>query len=166
MCFTANAGLVHGNTFIASRFLHAERRGEEAPFPRLVRLARLHVHAPRRRIIVFEGAGDALHDASGRIWMGYGQRSSFGAVQALRDSLATEIVALRLVDPRFYHLDTCFCPLRAGGIVYFPGAFSPQSLATIEAVSHDPSASPCRRKTRRRWRAISSILVSVVLLHR
>ncbi|MCR6702725.1 MAG: hypothetical protein NVV68_16955 [Dokdonella sp.] len=32
MPFTANAGLVHGDRFVPSRFRHAERRGEEALF--------------------------------------------------------------------------------------------------------------------------------------
>ena len=132
MCFTANAGLVHGNTFIGSRFLHAERRGEEEHFRNWF-AARGYSCATLPDDIVFEGAGDALHDSSGRIWMGYGQRSSLGAVEALREALAVEVLALQLVDPRFYHLDTCFSPLRAGGVVYFPGAFSPRSLATIEA---------------------------------
>lgn len=131
MCFTANAGLLHGNAFIGSRFLHAERRGEERHF-RDWFASHGYSCTSLPDDIVFEGAGDALHDSSRRIWMGYGQRSSLGAVQALRDSLAVEVVALQLVDPRFYHLDTCFSPLRAGGVVYFPGAFSPRSLATIE----------------------------------
>lgn len=131
MCFTANAGLVHGNAYVGSRFRHDERRGEEAHFDDWFAA---HGYACKRLPddVVFEGAGDALCDTDGRIWMGYGQRSSLGAAQALRDALSVEVVALRLVDPRFYHLDTCFCPLRAGGVVYFPGAFSPQSLATIE----------------------------------
>lgn len=131
MCFTANAGFVHDDTFIGSRFLHAERRGEEAYF-RDWFASRGYDCTRLPDDLVFEGAGDALHDAQGVIWMGHGQRSSFGAAQAMRDSLSTGVVALQLVDPRFYHLDTCFCPLRAGGVVYFPGAFSPQSLAAIE----------------------------------
>ena len=28
-----------------------------------------------------------------------------------------------MVDPRFYHLDTCFCPLPDGGAFWFPDAF-------------------------------------------
>ena len=68
--------------------------------------------------------------AAGSGWDTASARRS--ARQALGDSLAVEIVALQLVDPRFYHLDTCFGPLRAGGVVYFPGAFSRRSLATIE----------------------------------
>jgi N-dimethylarginine dimethylaminohydrolase len=30
---------------------------------------------------------------------------------------------LELVNTRFYHLDTCFCPLAPGEALYFPGAF-------------------------------------------
>jgi N-dimethylarginine dimethylaminohydrolase len=33
------------------------------------------------------------------------------------------VVSVELVDPRFYHLDTCFCPLPDGGAVWFPAAF-------------------------------------------
>ncbi len=43
-----------------------------------------------------------------------------------------EVVSLRLVDPRFYHLDTCFCPLFGGYVMYFPKAFDADSLAKIE----------------------------------
>ena len=43
-----------------------------------------------------------------------------------------EVVSLRLVDPRFYHLDTCFCPLFGGYVMYFPKAFDAESLAKIE----------------------------------
>jgi N-dimethylarginine dimethylaminohydrolase len=35
------------------------------------------------------------------------------------------------VDPRFYHLDTCFCPLRDGYLLYFPAAFDAESHAKI-----------------------------------
>jgi N-dimethylarginine dimethylaminohydrolase len=30
---------------------------------------------------------------------------------------------LELIDPRFYHLDTCFCPLDENSAIYYPGAF-------------------------------------------
>jgi N-dimethylarginine dimethylaminohydrolase len=44
-----------------------------------------------------------------------------------------EVVSLRLVDPRFYHLDTCFCPLSNGDMMYFPAAFDDESQRKIEA---------------------------------
>jgi N-dimethylarginine dimethylaminohydrolase len=33
------------------------------------------------------------------------------------------VIALELVDPYYYHLDTCFCPLAPGRAIYYPGAF-------------------------------------------
>ena len=38
----------------------------------------------------------------------------------------------RLVDARFYHLDTCFCPLDGGYVMYYPPAFDAESNRTIE----------------------------------
>src|SRR5690606_24125496 len=36
-------------------------------------------------------------------------------------------------DPRFYHLDTCFCPLAGGHLMYYPAAFDAVSQAAIAA---------------------------------
>ena len=44
-----------------------------------------------------------------------------------------EVVGLELVDPRFYHLDTCFAPLAGGFVMYFPAAFGAEALRAIEA---------------------------------
>jgi N-dimethylarginine dimethylaminohydrolase len=43
-----------------------------------------------------------------------------------------EVLSLELVDPRFYHLDTALFVLRGEEIVYFPGAFSDDSRATLQ----------------------------------
>ena len=44
------------------------------------------------------------------------------------------MVSLQLIDPRFYHLDTCFAPLQDGSLLYYPAAFDEASLEKIEAV--------------------------------
>jgi lysine-ketoglutarate reductase/saccharopine dehydrogenase-like protein (TIGR00300 family) len=36
------------------------------------------------------------------------------------------------MDERFYHLDTCFCPLANGYLLYYPGAFDSYSNRVIE----------------------------------
>ena len=36
------------------------------------------------------------------------------------------------MDDRFYHLDTCFCPLEGGAVMYYPPAFDGESRAVIE----------------------------------
>ena len=43
--------------------------------------------------------------------------------QTVADMLGCLVISVELVDPRFYHLDTCFCPLPDGAAVWFPGAF-------------------------------------------
>jgi N-dimethylarginine dimethylaminohydrolase len=48
--------------------------------------------------------------------------------------LGTRTAALTLIDPRFYHLDTCLCPLSGGYLLYFPAAFDARSQALIEAL--------------------------------
>ncbi|HUY67931.1 MAG TPA: nitrate reductase, partial [Alphaproteobacteria bacterium] len=46
---------------------------------------------------------------------------------------ARRAVPLRLVDPRFYHMDTCLCPLAGGYLMYYPPAFEAESRAKIES---------------------------------
>ena len=48
-----------------------------------------------------------------------------------------EIVPLKLVSERFYHLDTCFCPLSGGEVLFYPPAFSEKSLWQIRQVVAD-----------------------------
>lgn len=133
MPFTANAGVVLGDVFVPSRFAHNQRRGEEPMFERWFaghgyRVQRLPGDLP------FEGAGDALLDrAVPRLWMGHGHRTDLGCAAQLQDMLDIEVIPLRLVDPRFYHLDTCFCPLQGGVLMYYPAAFDDESRARIEA---------------------------------
>ncbi len=43
--------------------------------------------------------------------------------QWIGERLGVEVLPLELIDPRFYHLDTCFCPLAPDLALYYPGAF-------------------------------------------
>ena len=131
MVFTANAGLVLGDTVVLSRFLHAERQAEEPHFARWfagqgVRVLRMPDE------IAFEGAGDALLDRHGEVlWMGYGHRTDVRAAPMVAGWLDIEVQSLKLADPRFYHLDTCFSPLEGGYLMYYPDAFDPASQQAI-----------------------------------
>ena len=42
-------------------------------------------------------------------------------------------MALELATDRFYHLDTCFCPLTGGKLLYYPPAFTAEALEAIHA---------------------------------
>ncbi len=132
MVFTANAGLVLGDTFVLSRFFHKERQGEEPFFKEWFEEKGYTVHELPKDL-PFEGAGDALLDREGRwLWAGYGFRSELDSHPYLAKWLDIEVLSLRLMDERFYHLDTCFCPLSGGYLLYYPPAFDAYSNRVIE----------------------------------
>lgn len=133
MVFTANAGLVLDGRVVLSRFRHAERQPEE---PLFAHWFEEHGYSVLRLPagVCFEGAGDALFDrGQPLLWMGWGHRSDLAAATQLESMLDIEVQPLRLVDPRFYHLDTCFCPLQGGALLWYPGAFDAPSRACVEA---------------------------------
>jgi ornithine--oxo-acid transaminase len=132
MVFAANAGLVREGKVVLSSFLHPERQDEEEHFRAWFAAAGYEVHELPRDT-PFEGEGDALFTADGaQLWAGHGWRTSAASLARVGDVWATEVMRLRLVDPRFYHVDTCFCPLANGDVMYFPAAFDAASLALIE----------------------------------
>jgi lysine-ketoglutarate reductase/saccharopine dehydrogenase-like protein (TIGR00300 family) len=132
MVFTANAGLVVGNRVVLSRFLPKERQGEEAIFRDWFKARGFEVYELPPEI-PFEGAGDALMDRQHPwLWAGYGFRSDLEAHPYLAKWLELEVISIRLADPRFYHLDTCLCPLEGGYLLYYPAAFDAYSNRIIE----------------------------------
>jgi N-dimethylarginine dimethylaminohydrolase len=133
MVFTANAGLAKGRDFIVSRFRYPERQYEEPYFADWF-MDRGYEVTLMPRDLPFEGAGDALFDRGDScLWMAHGHRSLSTAREVLAQRLGIEVVAMKLVDQRFYHLDTCFCPLEGGYTMYYPPAFDDDSRRLIEA---------------------------------
>jgi N-dimethylarginine dimethylaminohydrolase len=138
MVFPANAAVVLDRRAIVARFACAERQGEEAPY-----LAALNAFKDRGlldEVAIFpegcfqEGAGDAIWDRTRQFfWAGYGQRSVLAATQEVARFFDRRVVALELATSQFYHLDTCFCPLSEGEVLFYPPAFTPEALATIHA---------------------------------
>jgi N-dimethylarginine dimethylaminohydrolase len=138
LVFPANAAVVLDGRVVLARFRHPERQGEEAVF----RSAFLGLK--KRGLVgeivelpegVFqEGAGDCIWDADRKLfWAGYGPRSSKASIAAIRRAFGQEVVPLALASDRFYHLDTCFCPLAGGEVLYYPPAFTAAAQATIRA---------------------------------
>ena len=140
MVFAANQVFVGfheriGKFIVPSRMVHASRR-REVPFyvewyrQRGFKIIELDLGADH-----LEGHGDLLwHPDWSRIYAGYGFRSTQAGVEKFREAmskLGIPVVPLRLVDPYCYHLDTCFCPLNDEAVLIFPGAYAPESLATL-----------------------------------
>jgi ornithine--oxo-acid transaminase len=133
MVFTANAGLAREGVVAISSFYHPERQGEEQHFRAWFCDAGYDVvELPRET--PFEGEGDALFSVEGsRLWVGYGSRTLEASHDVLQTLWGIEVASLHLIDPRFYHLDTCFAPLEDGSLLYYPPAFDETSLKKIEA---------------------------------
>jgi N-dimethylarginine dimethylaminohydrolase len=130
LVFPANAAVVLDGRVLLARFRCPERQGEEAifrtAFTRLQRRGLVGELIDLPEGLFLEGAGDAIWDAGrGLFWTGYGQRSSRGALSVLGRVFGQPVVGLELASPRFYHLDTCFCPVRPGHALVYLDAFAP-----------------------------------------
>ncbi|WP_165244617.1 dimethylarginine dimethylaminohydrolase family protein [Paludisphaera soli] len=131
LVFTANAGLVHRRTFIVSRFRFGVRQGETPHFEAWARGRGFEVVSPPEGMN-FEGAGDALFCGE-TLFAGYRFRSDVRSHQWVGERLGVEVLPMELVDPRYYHLDTCFCPIAPDAALYYPGAFDEYGRSVIRA---------------------------------
>jgi N-dimethylarginine dimethylaminohydrolase len=138
LVFTANAAVVLDRKVLLARFRHSERQAEEVHFE--VAFRRLQAHGVLDSVtrmpddITLEGAGDCVFDQTRNFfWMGHGPRSDQRARPIIADLFATDVVALELADPRFYHMDTALCPLNGGELLYIPSAFTDAGRAAIAA---------------------------------
>jgi N-dimethylarginine dimethylaminohydrolase len=121
LVFTANAALIFGRRAILSRFRHAQRQGEEPHDAAWLAHHGFTVEQLEGEMY-FEGAGDALF-CGDTLFAGYRMRSDAAAHQHVAARLGVRVIPLELVDPYFYHLDTCFCPLSPGAAIYYAPAF-------------------------------------------
>ncbi len=138
LVFTANAAVVLDRKVLLARFRHGERQAEEPVFGQaFAALKTCGLVNDIRAMpdgVMLEGAGDCIFDSwRGLFWMGCGFRSDQAAAASVADYFGVPCVSLPLADPSFYHLDTAFCALPCGGVIYYPAAFTPEALAEIHA---------------------------------
>jgi ornithine aminotransferase len=129
LVFTANCAVVLDRKVVLARYKFPERQGEEAHgrafFERLRDEGVVDEIHETPDGVFFEGAGDCYWDPHRRmLWTGWGQRSSREVKATIERVYGVPTAALELVDPRFYHLDTAFCVLSGGEVLYVPGAFT------------------------------------------
>ena len=129
--FTANAGLVRDKEIILSSFKFPERQPEEPYWRSWFQNQGYTTHELHG--VSFEGAGDALFVDKHTLVGGYGFRSdkrAYDSIEAIWPDIHT--IRVELIDNRFYHLDTCLCPLDEQTILYFPDAFSVASQNELQ----------------------------------
>ena len=139
MVFTANPSFVGEDEFgqkiaVLSNMRHDSRKKEVKSFKNWFENQGYEIKKVNLNFL-FEGHGDGIwHPKYRLIWGGYGYRTTVGVYQELSDIFSCPIIPLRLENPHFYHLDTCFCPLDEKTVLYYPGAFDSEGLAWIEKV--------------------------------
>jgi N-dimethylarginine dimethylaminohydrolase len=147
LVFTANAGLIFEQRFFSSRFRHEVRARETPFFDAWFAAHGFQVeHLPEGHF--FEGAGDALF-CGPTLFAGYRIRSDVGGHQYLGKALGKQVLPLELVNNRFYHLDTCFCPLAQGEAIYFPAAFDDYGRKVLQ--THIPQLVPVQEAEAHRF---------------
>jgi N-dimethylarginine dimethylaminohydrolase len=141
MVFCANQSLPfinpQGGREVVMSIMHSEHRKPEVPFIEEWYLENGYtVHHPGYKVIRdFEGMGDAIwHPGRRLLWGGYGFRSSIEAYEFVKNKLGVRVIALKLVNDSFYHLDTCFCTLDENTVLIYPDAFSKKSVEMIRAL--------------------------------
>jgi N-dimethylarginine dimethylaminohydrolase len=154
LVFPANAGIVLDSRALVARFRFPERQGEERHF--MAAFERLKAEDLLTDVNFIEGcyqegAGDCLWDASRNLfWVGSGPRSSPESAGVIARYFGQQVVHLPLATEQFYHLDTCFCPLSGGEILYYPSALTAEARRRlhdlvpthmlIEATAEDAAA--------------------------
>jgi N-dimethylarginine dimethylaminohydrolase len=130
MVFAANGATVIGGTVLGARFRYPERAAEgPAYLDWFRRRGYRSVHEAGR---VNEGEGDIV--AAGEVILaGHGFRTDQGVRHELEALFGLPVISLRLVDPRFYHLDTALCVLDEHTAAYYPAAFDAAGRAALAA---------------------------------
>lgn len=129
MVYACNSGYVEGNTYVKANFKAQQRKNEADIAEKYFSNNKYQVFDLPENII-FEGEGDVIRSKS-KYFLGYGQRSDLMAKDYLEDIIGKRFFELELIDPYFYHLDTCFGPLSDDIVVVNESAFSEDSLVRI-----------------------------------
>jgi N-dimethylarginine dimethylaminohydrolase len=135
LCFV-DVGLTIKDVFIGSNFFYPERQPE-------AKVAREFFQREGYEVkqladyLKFEGHGDSLWGDDKDLFVGYGFRTMKESVEELEAIIkqidpAVKLYPIKLTDERYYHLDTAFCPLPGGKLIYNPKAIADSDVKWIE----------------------------------
>jgi len=130
MVFAANGATVIGGKVLGARFRFPQRAAEANAY--LAWFRRQGYSAIIEPADVNEGEGDIVF-AHRAIVAGHGFRSEPAIQRQAAELFGLPVIGVRLVDPRFYHLDTALLVLDADTAAYYPPAFDDASQAALRA---------------------------------
>lgn len=129
MVFAANGATVIGGTVLGAKFKHPERYQESVAYMDWFRRNGYKVVEPD---YVNEGQGDIVF-AGSAIIAGHGFRTDADMRYQVEALFDLPVISVRLVDPRFYHVDTALLVLDEHTAAYYPPAFDAQSREALAA---------------------------------
>ena len=137
MVFTADVGIIDRQRFIRSHFRYLQRQLEVRHSTDWFRERNYEI------IELFLGKKESLESSDicsfrDSLVAGYGFRTTLSAAITLAHFLQRKVVSIKLIDPRFYHLDLSFCPLDERRALTAPSAWSRRSCELIEKCVPEP----------------------------
>lgn len=141
-----DCGLLIKNIFIPSNFYNEERQVEKDINIQWFKNNNYNIKKIDQNIS-FEGHGDSLWFGPKYLFIGHGFRTNYKAyekITAIMDENFKEyninIIPIQLTDLRWYHLDTCFCPLdytndnKLNSALIYREAILPESFNIIKSL--------------------------------
>lgn len=139
MVFTADIGIIDRKRFVMSSFRYPQRRPETLQGANWFRSRNYEVVELSLGSMASWESSD-ISPFRDFLLAGYGFRTTLSAHKALAQMLHCRVVSIKLVDPRFYHLDTSFCPLDDRKAIFVPAAWSRRNCELIEELIPEPLA--------------------------
>jgi N-dimethylarginine dimethylaminohydrolase len=130
MVFATDCCLMINGRALLSSFRFPQRQAETQHFEKWLR--ENGYNNLKKADNLFEGGGDNML-AGDKIIAGHGFRSSAEAAQEMEEYFGLEVISLKIVDPRFYHLDTSLAVLSPDTIAYYPAAIDSASQERLKA---------------------------------
>lgn len=129
LVFTANGALVKGKKAVIASFKFPQRQKEEPFFEQWFRDNKYEIF--KIDTGWFEGEGDALFIGE-TLCAGYGTRSTPETYRKVAEYLnITKVILCEMIDPYFYHLDTCFAPISDNQALIYAEALSEASIKEL-----------------------------------
>lgn len=130
MVFATDCCLMIDDKILLSSFRYPERQPETGHFETWFREGGYSKIQKSKNF--FEGGGDNLI-CGDKILAGHGFRSSPEAAKELEDYFGREAISLKIIDPRFYHLDTSLAVLSDDTVASYLPALDEPSQARLKA---------------------------------
>lgn len=130
MVFATDCCLMIDDKILLSSFRYPERQPETEHFERWFQENGYNQIKKARNF--FEGGGDNLI-CGDKILAGHGFRSAPEAADELKEYFNREVVGLKIVDPRFYHLDTSLAVLSDDTVASYLPALDKTSQKHLKA---------------------------------